>query len=134
MQRFLGPVYRWRPSTTRRCRSSSHGTRVRDRATPADVDHRRMEPERHPDTSTRLHSRQKQEERRQNSDYSRQKKERRGCVLLGPKPSVERRAAHILCSASDTYEWLDLSQLQRQVVLLDFRGSCSTKTGSLHFP
>ena len=82
MQRFLGPVYRWRPSTTRRCRSSSLGTRARDRATPADVDHRRMEPERHPDTSARLHSRQKQEERRQNSDYSRQKKERRGCVLL----------------------------------------------------
>ena len=82
MQRFLGPVYRWRPSTTRRCRSSSHGTRARDRATPADVDHRRMEPERHPDTSARLHSRQKQEERCQNSDYSRQKKEHRGCVLL----------------------------------------------------
>ena len=68
-----------------------------DRAPPGDVDHRRMEPERETEqhqsitvawnpssthTSARLHSRQKQKERRQNNDYSRPKKERRGCVLL----------------------------------------------------
>ena len=112
-----------RPSNTSRCRSPSHGTR----AAPTYVRPTALAPKtRRTVPKQRLLAPKKGTSRLCSTEIGR--------ALVGPKPSVERRAAHILCSPSDTYEWLDLSQLQRQVVLLDFRGSCSTKTGSLHFP